>query len=88
MCEESSSIVDLFINLTFVPISLSIRKISVTSDILGTFSIRQTPCDKIVAGIIATAAFLAPLTDIFPINLFPPVKMYLSIQYIPSIYNT
>ena len=41
--------------------------------IFGIFSIRQTPSERITAGMIATAAFFAPLMRTVPQSLFPPL---------------
>ena len=52
--------------------------------IFGTFSIRQTSSDKIAAGIIAMAAFLAPLIVTVPFSGLPPVTTYLSNETRPN----
>ena len=44
-----------------------------TSAILGTFSILHIPSERTTAGMIATAAFFAPLIETSPLSLFPPV---------------
>lgn len=53
----SISTVDLFTSLTLAPISYKIRIIIETSLMLGIFSMTHGPSAKMVAGIIATAAF-------------------------------
>ena len=74
----SISSVDLLTILTPAPISCRILARRATSLIFGIFSIRQTPSARIAAGIMATAAFLAPLTDTSPISRRPPVMINLS----------
>ena len=48
------------------PNSCKIFKSRVTSLIWGTFSIRQTPSTSRAAGMMATAAFFAPLISTSP----------------------
>lgn len=74
----SISIVDLLIMRTCAPISYKILIIIETSLMLGIFSITQGPSDRMVAGIIATAAFLAPLISTSPFRLTPPLITYFS----------
>ena len=50
----------------------------VTSVISGTFSILQIPSERMAAGIMATAAFFAPLMDTSPVKRLPPVISNLS----------
>ena len=57
---------------TKAPILLRILTMQLTSLILGIFSMRQTSCASKVAGIIATAAFFAPLISTEPHSLLPP----------------
>ena len=64
--------VDLFTLLTTAPISFNIVPISVTSLILGIFSILQGSSQRITPGIMATAAFFAPLIVTSPFKGFPP----------------
>ena len=75
---ESISSVDLLTERITAPISCKILVIAVTSVIFGTFSIRQTPSDRITAGMIAIAAFFAPLIDTSPVSRVPPVITNLS----------
>ena len=56
---------------------------SVTSEIWGIFSIRQTPSTSRAAGMMATAAFLAPLISTSPNRDDHPVQYTLS-KSIPS----
>ena len=49
---------------------------SVTSEIWGMFSIRQTPSTSSAAGMMATAAFLAPLISTSPNRGWPPCTIY------------
>ena len=64
--EQSISIVFLFTVRISAPICFRMVKSMVTSEICGMFSMRQVPLTKRVAGIIATAAFFAPLISISP----------------------
>ena len=43
---------------------------------LGMFSMRQTPSTRMAAGIMATAAFFAPLISTSPNRGLPPCTMY------------
>ena len=64
--EQSMSIVFLLIMRISAPICFKILRSIVTSEICGMFSMRQTPSTINAAGIIATAAFFAPLISISP----------------------
>lgn len=57
---------------TLAPSCSRILRHSVTSEIWGIFSIRQTPSTRRAAGIIATAAFFAPLISTSPNRGVPP----------------
>ena len=59
-CEQSISSVFRPKRRMFAPIFLKISSSSRTSEISGTFSMRQTPSTSKLAGRIATAAFFAP----------------------------
>ena len=72
MGRGSIVIVDLLTNFISAPSSLRIRRSIATSFIEGTFSSVQGSSAKITAGIIATAAFFAPLISTSPVSLFPP----------------
>jgi hypothetical protein len=61
------------------------RTITFTSEIAGTFSILQIPSQRRTAGIIATAAFFAPLTSISPFSGFPPFTMIFSTERTPIL---
>ena len=54
------------INVTSAPICFKIERITETSFIFGKFSITHGSSASTTAGIIATAAFFAPLTEISP----------------------
>ena len=58
------------------PSCSKIFKIAVTSEIWGMFSMRQTPSTRMAAGIMATAAFFAPLISTSPNRGLPPCTMY------------
>ena len=61
----------------FAPISFNISQYNLTSLILGKFSIVQIPFINNVAGIIATAEFLAPLIITSPLRgVFPVITSY------------
>lgn len=82
---ESTWIVCLFIHVILIPKVFNISQYDFTSLILGKFSIVQTPLIKIVAGIIATAAFFAPLIVTSPRRGVGPVITNFS-KLIPPIY--
>ena len=70
---------------TFAPrCSSMVRSIS-ASLICGIFSRRQTPFTMSAAGIMATAAFFAPLTSTSPYRGLPPLITYFSKVQTPSV---
>ena len=74
-----STVMVPFSNSTSAPISARMRLIISTSAIFGRFSITQIPRARIVAGRIATAAFLAPVTSIVPFSGTPPLITIFSV---------
>ena len=74
--EQSISSVLLSTTRSLAPISFKICRRVLTSDISGRFSILQTPSTMSAAGIIATAAFFAPLISTSPCSGFPPLMTY------------
>ena len=66
MAWQSISMAWRFSTRTFAPSSSRMEKNSVTSLIWGMFSMRQTPSTSSAAGMMATAAFFAPLTVTSP----------------------
>ena len=76
---ESISIVLLSTYLTVAPICLRVAIIYLTSLIeTGRFSMVHTSWQRIAAGIMARAAFFAPLTVISPWSGTPPFITYFS----------
>ena len=69
---ESITIVSLAL-LTFAPKKDNISHNASVSVISGTLQIVTSSSDNMAAGIKATALFLAPLTLMVPVNLFPPL---------------
>ena len=65
------------------PSSSRMEKNRVTSLIWGMFSMRQVPSTSRAAGIMATAAFFAPLMVTSPNSGWPPWIMYL-FKAVPS----
>ena len=82
---ESTCTVCRFIHVIFIPSDSSISKYDFTSLIFGKFSIVQSPLISIVAGIMATAAFFAPLIFTSPRRGVGPVITNFS-KIIPPIY--
>ena len=76
--ELSISIVVRLMNLTFEPRWLRMVSSISASLIWGIFSIRQTPSTKSAAGMMATAAFFAPLISTSPRRAVPPLITYFS----------
>ena len=64
----------------FAPKSANKANDCLTSSISGKFLMMIFSDDKIAAGIIFRAEFLAPLTSISPCNLDGPLMMYLDIK--------
>ena len=69
---QSISTVSLGSRVTFAPIFSRISRRMCTSEISGTFSILQGPLTSRVAGMMATAAFFAPLMVTVPTRGRPP----------------
>ena len=55
-----------------------------TSEMSGIFSIRQGASDRMTAGMMATAAFFAPLMVTSPVRRLPPLMTYLSKITLPN----
>ena len=74
-------------HVILAPISVNMSQYNLTSLILGKFSIVQVPFINNVAGIIATAAFYAPLITTSPFRgVFPVItsfsKIYSPIKFL------
>ena len=76
MCRLSISTVWALRRRMLAPSSSRIFRLRVTSEIMGTFSMRQTPSTIRAAGMMATAAFLAPLMVTSPKSGLPPRTRY------------
>ena len=75
---QSISTAFLFTSFIFAPRCSRIVMSISASLIWGIFSRRQVPLTIRAAGIIATAAFFAPLTSTSPYKGLPPLITYLS----------
>jgi hypothetical protein len=84
MWVESISTVWGLRNRMPAPRSSRIFRHSVTSEIWGMFSMRHTPSTSSEAGIMATAAFLAPLISTSPKSGLPPRIKYF-VKIVPSL---
>ena len=85
MPRQSISTVVGFRLRTRAPICCKISSWMMTSLTRGTFSIRHTPLTMIVAGMMATTAFFAPLTVTSPCSgLFPLMINLSKVLILPS----
>ena len=69
---RGSTVITLSLNSTWAPRYLSMSMMICTSLMSGTFSITEGESPKRAAGIMATAAFLPPLTVTSPSRRAPP----------------